>query len=1047
MKKFNFELFIVSFVNILIISHEKLNESFRDFTVLKYDSEFIKPKIKLTSEFELIKLANGMKGLLIHDPFTTYSHVHFNSENGSITDSSPAISHLHEHMALSCSKNYNQSYHILRNFGGINGYSGGATSGFTSQEYFYTLPFNFRFEKGLKMITDSLINPIYSPQHIKKEIQAINAEFFLNYDNEMHLLDTILRSFANNESSLSLMATGDNITLSPNEGDLLSKKLKSYFNVFIRPENFFFILYSSMTLEEMEKLSVKYLNYEMNEFPEDEIDIIEKNNFINNIKKIEKQELFKEELFLHGIYFNSHTSKNKLSLSLYITGIDIKKLKYDIFDYFSYLFQSESLLNILKKNKYIVSIHDISTALLISIQDKHVFEILLELTDEGINNIEEVLLILYSYIDIIKKEGHKKKFFYNFIQYKKNSNIKSFNKEMFTLLTTFSNFIENYRYYGQDHILDKGTPFYADYNEKKMRKLLQKININKSYFILNSPKKLKKLKTFLYPYELQKLKYFNKSILYGEYPPEFKEKIINNNDNNIKDLFIRKINPYFSIKEDNVIPCYNNKDNSINKCKLNHEFDYENDDKYEGVLIQENKYFKTLYQKDKSSESFYIKANLDIHFDENKNLSNDIIEIIKFYLNDKFSIINEADTISIVRFDQSSIGFNLVTFEDNSEIIYQDFLRMLKEIPNEDEFEYAKMSYMANKKENENVQFHEYIIKLLNIFISGGNGNTNNNNDKNNLDDVDYDDVITIYKEMFNSIVSIDFKIAGNFEVELVNKIHNMIKNHININIIRLNSCDGTDEENNIGNNINKGNNTNEENNNDNNNDGNSQNNNNKEYNYIVDYYQKSEMDRELDGAIFVIYRFKPELNDYMLILKSCMDAITRVNLRLEKMHSYHPKIYVENNFFMIFEQGRYKEPTIMEKEIDKLLYDLIQGKITCQNYEDIVTSFKIKEEEIIEKNPANLFNEFVSGKFTNDENYNTYLETDFPDNFKEFMEHISSVFTEPKRYTLLIFRSDIKDDEYNEIIRNKKEKNVYILNKNMKIYNTDNISILRPNY
>ena len=149
----------------------------------------------------------------------------------------------------------------------------------------------------------------------------------------------------------------------------------------------------------------------------------------------------------------------------------------------------------------------------------------------------------------------------------------------------------------------------------------------------------------------------------------------------------------------------------------------------------------------------------------------------------------------------------------------------------------------------------------------------------------------------------------------------------------------------------------------------------------------------------------------------------------------------------MIFEQGRYKEPTIMEKEIDKLLYDLIQGKITCQNYEDIVTSFKIKEEEIIEKNPANLFNEFVSGKFTNDENYNTYLETDFPDNFKEFMEHISSVFTEPKRYTLLIFRSDIKDDEYNEIIRNKKEKNVYILNKNMKIYNTDNISILRPNY
>ena len=204
-------------------------------------------------------------------------------------------------------------------------------------------------------------------------------------------------------------------------------------------------------------------------------------------------------------------------------------------------------------------------------------------------------------------------------------------------------------------------------------------------------------------------------------------------------------------------------------------------------------------------------------------------------------------------------------------------------------------------------------------------------------------------------------------------------------------------------------------------------------------------MKRELDGAIFVIYRFKSELKDYMEILKNCMDAIARVNLRLEKMHSYHPKIYVENNFFMIYEQGRYKEPTIMEEEIDQLLYELLEGKITCQNYEDIVTSFKIKEEENIEKNPTNLFNEFVSGTFTNDENSNDYLETNFPDNFKDFMEHISTVFTEPKRYTLLIFRSDINDQEYEQIIKNKKENNVYILNKNMKIYNTDNISILKP--
>ena len=52
----------------------------------------------------------------------------------------------------------------------------------------------------------------------------------------------------------------------------------------------------------------------------------------------------------------------------------------------------------------------------------------------------------------------------------------------------------------------------------------------------------------------------------------------------------------------------------------------------------------------------------------------------------------------------------------------------------------------------------------------------------------------------------------------------------------------------------------------------------------------------------------------------------------------------------MIYEQGRYKEPHEMEEEIDQLLLDIIDGKIVCENYNDIVTSFKTKQDLIIEK-------------------------------------------------------------------------------------------------
>ena len=140
------KIFKILIIFFYILQKTKEKSTIRNLTILKYDKDFIKPKIKLHAEFELIKMKNGMKGLLIHDPFTTYYHVHFNIQNGSSTDSFGGLSHLHEHMALSTSKNYNKSYHILRQFGGINGYSGGATSGYNSQEYFYTLPFNFKFD-------------------------------------------------------------------------------------------------------------------------------------------------------------------------------------------------------------------------------------------------------------------------------------------------------------------------------------------------------------------------------------------------------------------------------------------------------------------------------------------------------------------------------------------------------------------------------------------------------------------------------------------------------------------------------------------------------------------------------------------------------------------------------------------------------------------------------------------------------------------------------------------------------------------------------------
>ena len=134
---------------------------------------------------------------------------------------------------------------------------------------------------------------------------------------------------------------------------------------------------------------------------------------------------------------------------------------------------------------------------------------------------------------------------------------------------------------------------------------------------------------------------------------------------------MRNINRYFSEKYEKDIPCYKK---SINICKELNEFDYELEDKYNGTLLENDKYYITYYQIDKSSETYLINSYLEFNFLENEKITNEHIEIIKFYINDQLSEINEVPTISIDKFDRNSIAFEIRCFKDNIIIDLDYFL-------------------------------------------------------------------------------------------------------------------------------------------------------------------------------------------------------------------------------------------------------------------------------------------------------------------------------------------------------------------------------------
>ena len=102
--------------------------------------------------------------------------------------------------------------------------------------------------------------------------------------------------------------------------------------------------------------------------------------------------------------------------------------------YIKYLFMnSESLMKILRERNYIVIENNIDVIVSddIILENNVYFKIKLTLTKYGIKNINDILIIINKYIDIIKEQGYQQKYFNDFVKYINNKIILNFNKQNF----------------------------------------------------------------------------------------------------------------------------------------------------------------------------------------------------------------------------------------------------------------------------------------------------------------------------------------------------------------------------------------------------------------------------------------------------------------------------------------------------------------------------------------------------------------------------------------------------------------------------------------
>ena len=995
-------LLIVATIILILVLTRKSDDEKNSFDILKNDADFIKPNIKLNAEFKLVKTKNGMIGLLIYDKYTKYSHINLNIPNGSYTETVPGLAHFGEHMVSGGSEKYPNIYPVYNPV--IGGVSGAVDNAYTSgnlQVYYMTVPYNFLLEETMDFLMDSFRYPLYSEEVVKKEIQAVNAEFYLRINQMGRIFLYLLQDLASDRTSFNGMTCGNNETLRPNESESLSKKLKGYHMLIKRPDNIFFTLYSNTTMDKLEKYTEKYFSYTMHQYKDDEIDVEDKQKLIENAENIGKMDIFDEKLYNHGIYYNSNSKLNMLYIIFNIGKIDYQKIEFDIMEYFIYLFHSKSLNNILLEKNYII---DYDAQHFIELENNNLAAVIISLTDLGVENIAEILLIIYKYIEIIKKNGYEKNLFDNFIKYKKSQQILKFNKDYFSDIDQgfLNEVIRNYRLFGVDKMFNYGAPNEENYNEEILKEFFNQFQYERSFFGININITIQdfKEKAYLESPTIKTYKYYKRDYLYGKIPDELKTKI-NDSSYDIENLKIREINKYFGEKFDKVVPCYKEKKN---KCVDLNEFDFNKENAYKGTLLEENENYTTIYQIDKSSESYIVNSNLGFQLNDQMNYR----ILITALLSIRFEDINELSNIKVSEGKNNIYYFQIKSFSDNTEIIIEDIIKSLNKEITEKELNAVKNYIKVNIISKSEVSLSDYTISLYSEFMKGEKQQSTIDSDLKIIDQLDLNEFKENYEETFlNNIKQITFKIAGNIEKKTVESIHKTIKNSFTINLKDnvLLKQEPTLNENSS---------------------------------YIINYYQKSEIIEDPNNSIVVIYKFEKKYYHLMVVLASCLRGFGTPQLRFEYSNAYTPIIHMEDEeIFGIFEQGTYKEVGDMEDDINKVLNKLVKGELECPNYSNIVQSFMLGN-TVVEKNQDNLFKEFIS------ENKLNNLKAEYisvPWTFKELVKMVSPIFLNPKRFTFLVVRPGISDSDFTKFIKNRQENAKYILNETMTIEHTDDIT------
>ncbi|XP_036142058.1 insulin-degrading enzyme [Monomorium pharaonis] len=330
-------------------------------------------------------LTNKMKVLLISDPTTIKSAAAIDISAGSICDPDylPGLAHLCEHMLPLGTKKYPEQNeygtYLSRNGGTSN-----ALTGTYNATFFFDIS-SEKLEGALDRLAQFFIAPLFTETLVELELNAINSEYEKDLVNDEYRLNHVDKIFARPDHPLSKFTMGNRETLDiipKQRGINVRNELLKFHKEYYSANIMALCILGKESLDELEEIVVDLFS----EVQDKEIKF-----------PTWPEHPFDEKHFHTIRYIVPIRDVRYLEITFLIS--DVWKHHLSLFPYVSHIFEHEgkgSLLSTLKARGWCNSL--ISHII-------YGFIIAFYLTEEGIKHIENIVQLMFQYINMIYLKG------------------------------------------------------------------------------------------------------------------------------------------------------------------------------------------------------------------------------------------------------------------------------------------------------------------------------------------------------------------------------------------------------------------------------------------------------------------------------------------------------------------------------------------------------------------------------------------------------------------------------------------------------------------